>query len=173
MKNAYLECGKVINTHGFRGDVKLESWCDSPEILEGLPTVFLKEGDHYRALRVLHASVFRQFVIAGLEGIGDENAANALRNQVLYAARNDLPLPEGGYFLADLIGLPVRNVDTGELIGTLRDVDQRGYADLYVIETATGEVLVPCVPQFVIRVDPESGIDIRPIPGLLSGGENV
>ena len=69
MKQPYLECGKIINLHGFRGDVKLESWCDSPAVLATLGQLWFRQGEAYVPRRVLHASVFRQFVLARLEGI--------------------------------------------------------------------------------------------------------
>lgn len=170
MKLPYLECGKIINVHGFRGDVKLESWCDSPDVLASLGRLWFCADGTYHSKRVLHASVFRQFVIAGLEGIDDEDAANRLRGTVVYAAREDLPLPTDGYFIADLLGLPVVHADTGESLGTLIRVDQRAHGDLYTIRTPHGEEMLPAVPQFVVRVDPDDAVYVRPIPGLLDGG---
>lgn len=169
-KAPYLECGKIINTHGFRGDVKLESWCDSPEILASLPRVYLRSGNGFAEKKVLHASVFKQFVIAGLEGIGSDVEADKLRGTVLFAAREDLPTSEGSYFVADLIGLPVLDADSGEKIGELVDVDTSGFRDLYRVRTGTGDYLVPAVPEFIISIDDEA-VRIRPIPGLLDGGE--
>lgn len=173
MKQAYLECGKIINTHGFRGDVKLESWCDAPEILADLETVFLREGETYRPISVVKASVFRQFVIAHLEGVENEDAANALRGRVLYAAREDIPLPEGGSFIVDLLGLPVLHADTGENLGTLINVETRGGTEMYLVKTPQGEYYVPAVPAFIDRVDVDTAVYIRPIPGLLGDTEEV
>ena len=76
MKQAYLECGKIINIHGFRGGLKLESWCDTPEVLAGLKKLWFFEDGKYISKRVKSASVFKQFVIAQLEGIDDEETAN-------------------------------------------------------------------------------------------------
>lgn len=174
MKQAYLECGKIINTHGFRGTVKLESWCDSPAILAELKTLWFLENGKYRPCRVLRASLFRQFVLADLEGVDSEDAANALRNKVVWAAREDLPIEEGDHFIVDLIGLEVRHADTKERIGVLTDVNTNGARDLYVVRTDTGEYLIPAVPELVTLVDPDDAIYVRPIPGLLDGGaENV
>lgn len=170
MKQPYLEAGKIINIHGFRGAVKLESWCDSPGVLAELKTLWFRNGDSYFARRVLHASVFRQFVIAQLEGISGEEEANRLRGTVVYAAREDLPLPEGGSFIADLIGLPIKHADTGEVLGELVRIDSRGHGDLYTVKTPRGEELFPAVAPFLIRIDVEDGIYVRPIPGLLDGG---
>ena len=173
MKKAYLECGKIINTHGFRGTVKLESWCDAPEVLASLPCLWIEEKGQYRPLRVLHASVFRQFVLMDLEGITNEDAADAMRGTVVWAAREDLPLEEGDHFIADLIGMEVRHADTGALLGRLVEVNTRGARDLYVVRTETGDHMVPAVPELVTSIG-EDAIYVRPIPGLSDGGaENV
>ncbi len=175
MKQAYLECGKIINTHGFRGAVKLENRTDSPEVLASLPRVWLRESDgSYRPIRVLHASVQKQFVIATLEGVTDEEQATRMRETLLYAAREDIPVEEGSHFIVDLIGLPVKDADTGEVLGEVKDIDTRGVRDLYIVKTERGEFMVPAVEAFVVRVDPDDAVYMRPIPGLLDGGaENV
>ncbi len=173
MKLAYLPAGRIINTHGFRGTVKLESWCDAPEILASLEHIWLREGDAYRAVAVRHASVFKQFVLMDLEGIENEEAANRLRGTEVYAAREDIPLEEGDYFISDLLGLPVKHAETGEVIGTLKDINTSGARDLYVIKTAKGESLVPAVPQFIPKIDPDDAIYLSPIPGLLEGGDEA
>lgn len=171
MKRTYLECGKIINVHGFRGTVKLESWCDSPQVLASLKRVFLLKGEAYEEKKVLHASVFKQFVLADLDGVTNEQQANALRNTVLFAAREDLPLKKGSYFIVDMLGLPVKHADTNEQLGVLKNVTQNGAADLYYVETPFGERLLPAVPEFVVRIDPEDAVYVRPIPGLLDGTE--
>ena len=170
MKQPYLECGKIINIHGFRGALKLESYCDSPEVLAGLSHVWFLENGSYISKRVKHASVFKQFVIAQLEGIDDEETANRQRGKTVYAAREEIPLPEGGCFIADLIGLPEKHADTGEVLGTLVRVDSRAHGDLYTVKTPHGEALLPAVPQFIIRLDADDAVYVRPIPGLLDGG---
>jgi 16S rRNA processing protein RimM len=174
MKQPYLECGKIINTHGFRGTVKLESWCDTPSVLASLKTLYFLQGGQYLERRVLHASVFRSFVLMDLEGVSDEAAANALRGVTVFAAREDLPHGADDHFIVDLIGLDVRDADTDEVLGTLVDVNTAGARDLYVVRNAHGEHMVPAVPELVVRIDPDRAVYMRPIPGLLDGGaENV
>lgn len=165
-RQPYLECGKIINTHGVRGTVKLESWCDTPEILADLSILWRKVGDEFRPIRVLRTSIFKQFVLADLEGITDVDAAIPLKNTVVYAAREDLD-PGDGYFIADLLGLPVFDQTTGTECGKLRDVINRGAQDIYVIDTPNGERMVPVVDEFVARVNLDEGIYITPIPGML------
>lgn len=162
----YLECGQIINTHGVRGTVKLESWCDSPEVLAGLRTLWRKVGGEFQSIRVLKTSIFKQFVLADLEGITDINAAIPLKNTVVYAAREDLD-PGEGYFIADLIGLPIIDQASGETVGKLRDVVNRGAQDIYVIDTPAGERMIPAVEEFVPKIDPDTAIYVTPIPGML------
>ena len=167
-KKQYLECAKIINTHGVRGDVKLESLCDSPEVLAGLQRVFLLEGGKYREIKVLHASVFKQFVLATLEGVDDMDKAAAMKETMLYASRDDFELDEGDYFIADLIGLDVIDNISGINYGKITDVVNRGASDIYVVKTAAGERMMPAVEEFVKKIDLEKGVFVETIPGLLS-----
>ena len=174
MKQPYLLAGRVINLHGFRGTLKLESFCDSPKVLANLPDLYFKEGEAYSARRVLHASVFRQFVLIDLDGVADEASANALRGKEVFAKREDLPLAPGAHFVVDLLGLPVKHADTGEVLGSILDVETRAGRELYTVKTDKGIFYLPAVKEFVVRVDPDEGIFVRPIPGLLDdGGEQV
>ena len=167
-KKQYLECAKIINTHGVRGDVKLESLCDSPEVLASLERAFLLEGGKYREVEVLHAYVFKQFVLAGLEGIDDMDKAEAMKGTMLYASRDDFELGEGDFFIADLLGLPVIDNVDGKVYGKIKDVINRGASDIYVVNTPNGERMIPVVDEFVKRVDLDEGVFVEVIPGLLS-----
>ncbi len=167
-RKQYLECAKMINTHGVRGDVKLESLCDSPQVLAGLKRVYVAEGEKYVEKKVLHASVFKQFVIAGIEGIDDMDKAEAAKGTMLYAARGDFKLKKGAYFIADLIGLEVIDEADGKVYGTIADVINRGASDIYVVNTPTGERMMPVVDEFVKKVDIDRGVFVHNIPGLLT-----
>ena len=165
--NPYIECAKVINTHGCHGGIKLECWCNTPDELAALKQIYRKTGDIYRSYRVLHASVFKQFVLADLEGIDTMDQAMELKGTVIYAKRDDFSLAEGEYFIADLIGLDVVHADTGKKYGKLVELINRGASDIYVIETPNGERMMPAVDEFVDHVELEKGIFVRPIEGML------
>ena len=166
MRQRYLECGKIINTHGIDGAVKLECWCDSPEVLAGLKKVYFLQGDDYKASKVLRASVFKNFVIAKIDGIADIDAAQALVGTVIYADRRNIALDKGDHFIADLLGLDIIHVDTDQKLGTLREVINRGASDIYVIDTPDGERMMPAVAEFVIKIDIDKAIYVRPIEGM-------
>ncbi|MBQ8140871.1 MAG: 16S rRNA processing protein RimM [Clostridia bacterium] len=165
-KKVYIECGKIINTHGFRGGVKLESWCNTPSDLASLGRIFIIENGGYAEKKVIKASVFKQFVIAELEGVSDMDAAMALKNTVIYAAREDFSLEDGEFFISDLVGLPVIDADSGKVYGRLSETINRGASDIYVVSTELGERMIPAVDEFIDRIDIEKGIYIRPIAGM-------
>lgn len=164
----YLECGKIANTHGVRGDIIIESWCDSPEVLASLKTVYAEKNGAYAPICVKKASVYKGRVLASLENVTTLEDAVALKNTVLFAARADLPLGEGDFFVQDLIGLPVYEQTTGEKYGVLSDVIPGSASDLYEIETEKGKFLVPAVPVFVKKIDLTEGIYIEAIEGLFA-----
>lgn len=166
-KRRYLECAIIINTHGISGEVKLESLCDSPSVLASLRRVYIKEGEDFREVRVLRASVFKCFVIARLDGVCSVDDAAAMKGTMLYAERDDLDLPEGSHFIADLIGLDVIDNISGRVYGRVSDVLNKGASDIYVVQTADGERMMPAVGEFVKRIDIEKGIYVEVIPGML------
>ena len=167
-KKNFLECAIIINTHGVKGDVKLESLCDSPAVLAGLNRVYFCEGGEYREVKVLHSSVFKSFVLASVEGIYDMDKAMAQKGKTLYAAREDFKLKKGDYFIVDLIGLDVIDNVSGKTYGKITDVINRGASDIYVVKTESGERMMPAVKEFVKKVDLESGVYVEVIPGLLT-----
>ncbi len=166
-KSQFLECGKIINTHGVRGGIKLESWCDTPADLASLKKVYLKEGSEYVCHKVKKASVFKQFVLFELEGINNIDVAEKLKNRVIFADRDDISIDDDAFFLADIIGLPVFDILSGEKIGTLSDVMNLGASDLYEIKTENGKKLIPAVDEFIKEVDLEKGIFVSLIEGML------
>lgn len=168
MKLPYLECGKIINTHGVKGVVKIDSYCDSARVLAKLGRVFLQTANgNYTERRVRSASVAKGFVLASIEGVDTLEDAIVLKGRTLYALREDIPLKDGAYFVADLIGLPVVDAETGKVYGTLLSVDTMPAGDMYTIKVPSGkEVLFPAVKEFLSRIDPEGGIYIKPIEGF-------
>lgn len=166
MKKEYLECGKIINTHGVAGAVKIDPWCDSPEVFAGLKRIFFEENGAYRPVKLLRASVFKRFVIATLEGVDGIDTAETLRETVVYAHRDDLRLNDGDHFISDLIDLPVIDFVTGKNYGRLCGVINNGASDIYEVETPDGVRMIPAVPEFVKRIDVDAGIFISPIEGM-------
>ena len=171
MKKEFLECGKVCSAHGVRGCMKIEPWCDSPMVLANAKRIFLAKGGKYEELKVLSASVSGRLVLMTVDGIDSREAAQAQKNTVLYMKREDIPLKRGDVLIADMIGLPVIDVETAKVYGTLREVNDGVQGKLYTIETKTGDVIFPGIPEFVKEIDVERGVFIRTIPGFFADDE--
>jgi 16S rRNA processing protein RimM len=162
----YIEVGKIINTHGVKGDVKIDSWCDCIEIFCELETVYTKKGGEYQPLEIVKAQPFKEFVLAHIKGVDSFESANLLKNKELYALREDIPLEEGDVFIVDLIGLPVINQHSGKIYAKIKDVIIGVATDIYEIETEHGMAYMPVVPEFVQEVDTEKGVFVTPIEGM-------
>ena len=173
MKEQYLECGRVTSTHGVRGAVMIESWCDSPEILCSIKKLWYKKKGEYIPLEVTKASVHKGRVLAQFYGIDSIEEASLLKNRVVYADRGDLPVGEDRVFVADMLGLPVIDASTGNTLGVLEDYIENPANDLFSVRTPDGrEVLVPVVDEFIDHVDDEK-VYLSPIPGMFDDGDDT
>ncbi|MGI5971644.1 MAG: ribosome maturation factor RimM [Oscillospiraceae bacterium] len=152
MKSEFIEAGLIVNTHGINGEVRIEPWCDSADFLKGFKTLYL-DGE---PLRVVSGRIHKNMFLATFEGYSDINSAMRLKGRVLYFRRSDAPLPEGRYFIADLIGLEARDADTGKAIGIVKDVLSLPANDVYVI-SGERDYLVPAVPAFIDSLDIDAG----------------
>ena len=165
MKKEFLEAGKIVTTHGIRGEVKIMPYTDSPDLLAEFDRLFM--GKEHREVRIERSRVFKNTVIAKIEGVDTPEEAEKLRSKVLYMHRDDLKLDEDTYFIQDLIGLEVRDADTDEVYGKIADVMQTGANDVYVIKGNDREYLVPAIADVVVSTDVDGGVmTIRPLDGL-------
>ena len=162
MGNRFLEAGKIVNTHGVHGEVKIQPWADSPDFIAGLERLFIDGSP----VKLLSAKVHKGCVIAALDGVNDIDGAIRLKNKIVFIDRNDAPLDDGRYFIADLIGLRALDADTGEELGIVADVLSLPANDVYVIKGAR-EILVPAAPGFIVETDIDGGyIRLRLIEGM-------
>ena len=164
MKKEYLEAGKIVTTHGIRGEVKIMPYTDTPELLCEFDRLFI--GKDKAEIYIDRARVAKNMVIAKIEGFDTVEAAEKYRNKVLFMHRDDLELDEDTYFIQDLIDMEVKDADSGFVYGKITDVLQNGANDVYVIK-GDREYLVPAIPDVVISTDIDSNIMlIRPLEGL-------
>jgi len=162
MNNGFLEAGKIVNTHGVRGEVKLQPWADTPGFLAEFKRLYIDGAP----VKVLSAKVHKGCVIAALEGVDDINGAIRLKNKTVYIAREDVNLEEGRHFVADLHGLRAVDAGTGQELGLVSEVLTLPAHNVYVIKGAR-EILVPAIPEFVEELDIAGGyIKFRLIEGM-------
>lgn len=163
MKQAFIEAGRITSTHGVHGEVKIEVWLDTPEDLKHYRRIFI-DGQERKLLSVRQQN---RFVIVKLHQIDDINAAQPLKGKTVYIAREDAPLPPGGYFLQDLLDAKVV-LEDGSPVGVLTEILERPANNVYVVTDPDGrEILIPVVPAFIIRADAENGIvTVRLLEGM-------
>ena len=172
MKKQFLEIGKIVATQGIRGEVRVQYYCDSAEVLCDFDTLYLDKGK--TEVTVERAYPHKNIVVMKLEGIDKIEQAQPLIGKLLYLDRDDAELEEGLYFIQDIIGLTVKDADSGEVYGKITDVYQNGASDVYSIRKDDGrELMFPCIDEVVISTDIEAGeMIIRPLPGLFEDGDN-
>jgi len=164
-----IPVGKIIATHGIKGQLKIHSYSGNFESLSAARSVVLKSSDG--TLREIDLKSFNansgKFII-GLKGLDDINVVKPLVGNELCLKRCNLPdLSEDEYYWSDLIGLQVVT-DEGILLGTIADIFETGSSDIYVVRNGKREFLIPAIGDVVKQVDLDSGkIVITPLEGLL------
>ena len=159
--NEFLDCGQIVNTHGIHGEVRIVPWADSPDFLRQFSTLYV-DG---RALAVTASRVHKGSVIARLQGVDTVEGAMALKGKTVQLCRADAKLPEGAFFLADIIGLDVVD-ENGNKLGTLKEVLTPSVQQIYVVE-GQREIMIPAVPEFILETNIEAGyIRVRLIEGM-------
>jgi len=166
----YFRIGVITTTHGLKGQVKVYPTTDDPEKFETLKTCYLKGAKgEMKPLTITGCSYFKGLVILGFEEIQTIDDAIPLRQKELYCDReNAVPLEEGEYYLADIIGCEVFDED-GNKLGVMEDYLETAAQDVYKIRRDNGkEFLVPAVDAFIKEVDVAGGrMVIHVIPGMI------
>ena len=161
MKKQYLEVGRIVNTHGIQGEIKLQPWADSPEFVLEFKTIYIDGAP----VKIMRGRVHKSMVILKLEGFDDVNAAMRLKNKVAYIDRDDAGLEDGEFFIQDIIGASVVDED-GNSLGVLDDVLDMPAGSVYVVK-GDREILIPAVDEFILSTDAENGvITVRLIEGM-------
>lgn len=166
MKKQYLDSGKIVGTHGIRGEVRIDPWCDSPEFLCMFKKLYLDEkGQTFIEVK---SRPHKNITLAKIKGVDTIEDAEKLRGKIVYINRNDISLEEGVNFVQDLIGLEVRDADNDTVYGKISDVIRTGANDVYEITDSDGKkYLAPVIDEVIIETDIDNGfVLIRPMKGI-------
>ncbi len=165
MKNQFIEIGKVTAVHGIMGEVRVQPWADSPDFLCQFDTLYLDKA--LVPMKVERARVNKTMCIIKFEGPTDVPSALSLRDAIVHIDRNDAKLPEGHFFLTDIIGLPVLDAESGVELGKLAEVMNMPAHDIYLVKGGSRELMIPAVPAFVKETNLDEGfIRVQMMEGL-------
>lgn len=163
---AYIETGKIVGTHGIKGMVRIQPWSDSGEFLSNFKCFYLDDKGE-KKLEVKSAKPHGNVVLASFKGVDTIEDAERLRGAVIYIDRKDVKLPEGRYFVSDLLGCTVFDTDSGEILGTITDISETGANDVWHITRDNREYLIPAIDDVLVSVDVEAEkVIIRPLKGI-------
>ena len=166
MIKEYLEIGKITSTHGIKGEVRVQPWCDSPEFMKKFKTLYFdKKGEKSVSVSCRPNG---NMVIMKMQGVDTVEEASKYREKILYMKRSDAKLPEGTWFIQELIDCKVVDADDENIsYGILSDVSETGANDVWHITKEDKEYLIPAIPSVVISTDIVEGIiKIRPLKGI-------
>lgn len=165
----FIVIGRVLRPHGIRGEVLVEVITDFPERFDALEVAYLGYDNwHATPLRIRTRRWHRAGALLSFEGYPDRTSVEALRDMFVQIPIEEAkPLPEGSYYAHELVGLEVITTE-GEELGRISDVLFTAANDVYVVQTARGELLLPAIHQVIKEIDPAAGhIIVELLPGLL------
>lgn len=153
---ARVAVGEVVGCHGLRGELKVRLLTDDPARFGELGRVFLGEGAEAR--EILAHRVHKGHVLLTLDGVGDRDAAEALRGQVLtIPAGERRELEDGRFYHDDLVGLRVVDA-SGEEVGEVTGFDEHSGAGILEVRmTGGGRLDIPFANAWVPEIDVPGG----------------
>ncbi|NLP00744.1 MAG: 16S rRNA processing protein RimM [Clostridiaceae bacterium] len=155
MLKDYLAVGKVVNTHGIKGELKVIPITSDISRFDYLLFVTANYGGTFKEFRVIGCRIHKGFVLIRLKGIDTMSDAEKLKGQELFVHRKHaVELEEDEYFICDLIGIDVYEED--KLLGQLTDVLETGSNDVYIVQDSNmREILIPALKSVVESIDIE------------------
>ncbi|MGH2367127.1 MAG: ribosome maturation factor RimM [Chloroflexota bacterium] len=161
-----MAVGQVMGTFGPRGELRVQPLGRFPQRFRELRRVYV--GEDFQPAAVTHRREYGRGLILRLDTVKSRDAARDLYGQYLYLPEAEaVPLPDGEYFVHQIVGLAVRTTD-GEELGTVREVLQTGSNDVYVVRGPRGEVLLPATKEVIKDVDLAGGtMLVELLPGLV------
>lgn len=160
----YFRCGKILTTHGIKGDVKVQVFSDFNRFEKG-KRIFIKHQDEYVPVVVQSASDFGKYLLVHFNGLDDCNAVKKYHLDDLFILAEDRKeeLSEDEFYYSDLIGLPVYSQD-GITRGIVKEVKELPQCDYLYIHYNNKNYYVPFLNEFILEVSDK--IVVKELEGL-------
>jgi 16S rRNA processing protein RimM len=164
-----IAVGRITRGVGLKGELNIAVLTDTLQRFEKLKTVWVGTDESQAAKHAVTAvRMTSSAVVLKLKEIDSRTAADALRGQLVFVAAKDVVVPKkGSYFIHDIVGLRVET-ESGEAIGTVREVMELPANDVWVVVGEGKEFLIPAIKDVIRSVDVQRRrVIIRPLEGLL------
>jgi len=164
-----ITIGRVLKTHGVKGEVKVLPLTDFPERFRGLQRVYLTPPrGGQKACAVLSVRLQGGQPLLLLEGYENPEDAREITDWLVQVPREEaVPLPEGQYYGFEIVGMTVRS-EAGDVIGEITDIFETGSNDVYVVRCGKREYYIPATREIVKQIDRGSRtMIIHVVEGLL------
>lgn len=166
MLKRFIEIGKVVGTHGVRGALRVQPWCDSADFFVGFNYLYLSK-DGEAAYKCVRCAAQKNIMIVWLDGIDTIEKAGKLRGKILYVNREDIKLEDGKYLVQDILGCKVFDTASGREYGEVSDVFNTGANDIWEIKSGEREYLIPVIDGVLDGVDIDAKVvNITPMKGI-------
>jgi 16S rRNA processing protein RimM len=164
----YIKIGQIVNTHGYKGGLKIYPLTDDAQRFFALEKVYINLEGHYVSYTIAKVQLHKNMVLLLFQEITDMNTAERLKGLYLEIPRAEVrPLPPGSFYIFQLIGLDVYEGE--QYLGKLCEVLQPGGNDVFVVKTPENkEIYLPALKAVVTRIDFDcSRMEVKIPPGLL------
>lgn len=162
----YLEVGKLVNTHGIKGELKLEMWCDGIDYVKQFKTLYLDDKGT-KPLTLLSVRPQKNHAIIKFAEITSIDDAEKYKNKIIYGNRDDATIDDDANYIQDLIGCNVVDIESEKNYGKVYDIINHGASDILDVIDEKTHKYIPVISDIVKDIDVENGIiTIKYMKGL-------
>jgi 16S rRNA processing protein RimM len=157
-KTGFLVVGKIIGSHGIKGNLKVRSYAESETVFKPGKSILVIQAGHIEKIYSIQwAKPHGRSMLISLKGVENRDAADSLVGAGVFIERTALPEPEeGSYYWVDIIGLSVVSTDD-QYIGRIESIMATGGNDVYVVKNhdkpGHHEILIPAIESVVLGID--------------------
>lgn len=155
MNQEMFTIGKIVNTHGIKGELRIMPTTDEPKRFSQLKQIMIDNKNQLTEYDIETVRYHKNFVLLKLKGINDINIAEHFKGSSIKIHRKEgLPLGKDEYYISDLYGLKVYTEEE-RYLGELVDVIATGSNDVYVVKhpEKPKELLLPAIKQVIKEID--------------------
>lgn len=152
MQKQYFEVGKIVGIRGLRGEIKVQSWCDSLQVFCDIKNFYWDYG--IDKIDIEYVKAHKSIVLMKINNVNTPEDAISLVNNIIYSLKDDIPKNNNSYFIEEIKGLNVVDSKDGHSYGILSDVLKVSSNDIYKVVSPNGnEYLIPAISDIISEIN--------------------